>query len=123
MDKQGMCKVVHVLPSAKGTGRPDIPGRGKDDIEQRFGVRDGVLATTIPQVVIGRAQWEEPVAGVYYPLDEGLDFGQRLLVGLGYEPTVAKVPAQEVQPVGGQFAGQFPLKGADGPRWRLFHFS
>ena len=108
-----MCKVVPVLPSAKRPRRTDIPGRGKDDIEQRFGVRDGVLATTIPQVVIGRAQWEEPVAGVYYPADEGLDSGQRLLVGLGYEPTVAKVPAQEVQPVGGQFAGQFPLKGAD----------
>ena len=107
------CKVVHVLPSAEGTRRPDIPGRRKDDIEQRVGVRDGVLATTIMQVVVGRAQREEPVAGVYYPVDEGLDFGQGLVVGLGYEPTVAKVPTKEVQPAGGQFAGQFPLKGTD----------
>ena len=109
----GMCKVVPVLPSAKGSRRPDIPGRGKDEIEQRFGVRGGVIATTTPQVVVGRGQWEEPVAGVYYPADEGLDFGQRLVIGLGYEPTVAKVPAQDPQPVGGQFTGQFPLKGAD----------
>ena len=109
----GMCKVVHGLPSAKGTGRPDLPGRGKDDVEQRFGVRGGVLATTIPQVVVGRGQREEPLAGVYYPVDEGLDFGQGLLVGLGDKPTAAKVPAQEVQPAGGQFAVQFPLKGAD----------
>ena len=71
------------------------------------------LRTTILQVVVGRGQWEEPVAGVYYQADEGLDFRQRLLVRLGDEPTVTKVPAQEVQPVGGQFAGQFPLKGTD----------
>ena len=108
MDNQGMCEVVPVLPSAKGPRRPDIPGRGKNDIEQRFGVRDGVLATTILQVVVGRGQWEEPIAGVYYPADEGLDSGQRLLVGLGEELTVAEVPTQEVQPVDGQFAGQFP---------------
>ena len=108
-----MCKVVPVLPSAKGPRRPDLPGRWKDDAEQRFGVRGGLLATTTPQVVVGRAQREETVAGVYYPVYEGLDFGQRLLVGLGDEPTVAKVPTKEVQPVGGQFAGQFPLKGAD----------
>ena len=94
-----MCKVVPVLPSAKGPRRPDIPDRGKDDIEQRFGVGGDVFTTTIPQVVVGRTQREEPVAGVYYLDDEGLNFGQRLLVGLGDEPTVAKVPAQEVQPV------------------------
>ena len=68
---------------------------------------------TTLQVVVGRGQREEPVAGVYYPDDEGLDFGQRLLVGLGDEPTVAKVLTKEVQPVSGQFTGQFPLKGAD----------
>ena len=76
---QGMCKGVPVLPSAKVPCRPDIHGRGKDDIEQRFGVRGGVLATTVPQVVVGRGQREEPVAGVYYPADEGLDSGQPLL--------------------------------------------
>ena len=61
--------------------------------------------------------WPRPTGGDgsrrLLPGDEGLDFGQRLLVGLGDEPTVAKVPTKEVQPVGGQFAGQFPLKGAD----------
>ena len=66
-----MCKVVPVLPSAKGPRRPDIPGLGKDDIEQRFGVRGGLFVTTIPQVAIGRAQREELVAGVDYPDDEG----------------------------------------------------
>ncbi len=78
MDNQGMCKVVPVLPSAEGTRRPDIPGRRKDDIEQRVGVRDGVLATTIMQVVVGRAQWEEPVAGVYYPGMKGWISGKGL---------------------------------------------
>ena len=73
----------------------------------------GFFATAIQQVVVGRGQWEQPVTGVYYPADEGLDSGQGFLVGLGDEPAVAKVPTQEVQPVGGQFAGQFPLKGAD----------
>ena len=28
-------------------------------------------------------------------------------------PGYIEVPAQEVQPVGGELAGQFPLKGAD----------
>ena len=47
------------------------------------------------------------------PGDEGLDFGQGLVVGLGDELTMAEVPIQEAQPAGGQFAGQFPLKGTD----------
>ncbi len=91
-----------------------FPGRGEDDAEKLFGFRGSVLAATILQVVVGRAQWEKPVAGVYYPVDEGLDSGQRLVVGSSDEPTVAKVPTEQIQPVGDKFAGQFPLKGADG---------
>ena len=70
-------------------------------------------ASAVLQVVVSGAQSEKPVAGVYHPLDEGLDFGQRLLVGPGDEPTVAVVSTDESQPVFGQFAGKFTLKGAD----------
>ncbi len=90
-----------------------FPGRGEDGAEQLFGFRAGTFATTVQQVVVGRTQREEPVTGVYDPVDEGLDLGQRLLVGPGDKPTVAKVPTQEVKPVSSQFAGQFTLKGAD----------
>ena len=80
----------HVLPSAKGPRKPNIPGRGEDGVEQRVGVGGDVFTKTIVQVVIGRAQWEQPVASVYYPADEGLYAGQRLVVGLGDETTVAR---------------------------------
>ena len=53
-----------------------------------------VFTKTIVQVVVGRGQWEKPVTGVYHPVDEGLDFGEGLVFGLGDEPTMAKVPAQ-----------------------------
>ena len=65
------------------------------------------------QVVVGRPQWEEAVAGVHHPLDEGPDFGQGLVVRPSSEPAFAKVVTKEAQPVLGQFAGEFALKGAD----------
>ena len=69
-----------------------FPGRGEDDAEKLFGFRGSVLAATILQVVVGRAQWEKPVAGVYYPVDEGLDSGQRLVVGLKRRTNGGKGP-------------------------------
>ena len=96
----------------------------EEGVEQRVGVGCGVFTLAIQQVVVGRAQREEPVAGVYYPADEGLDSGQRLVVGLGDEPAVAKVPAQEVQPVRRPVRGPISVEGR-GREFgeRLFHFA
>ena len=79
---------------------------GEDGVEQLAGVGVCAFTMAVLQVVVGRAQAEEPVAGVYHPLDEGLDFGQGLPVGPGDEPTVANIPTDESQPVFGQFAGK-----------------
>ena len=98
-----------------------FPRRGEDGVEQHFRVGGVTFTKTTLQVVAGRAQREKPVAGVYHPADEGLDFGQGFVIGPSSEPPVAKVLTQQAQPVGGQFAGQFTLKGADaGPEGVYF---
>ena len=48
------------------------PGLGDDGAEQIFGFGADAFASTILQIVVGRAQSEEPATGVYHPVDEGL---------------------------------------------------
>ena len=105
--------IMPCFSTSQWTTGGTLSSRGEDGFDQRFGIGCGVFLPASQQVVVGRTQWEEPVTGVYYPTDEGLDVRQRLVVGLGDEPALAKVPTEEVEPIGGQFAGQFPLKGAD----------
>ena len=90
-----------------------LPGRGEDSAEQYLGGGRVTFAKTIVQVIVGRTQREEPVAGVHHPTDEGPDSGQGLVVGPGSEPALAKIVANEAQTVFRQFAGQFTLKGTD----------
>ena len=110
--------------SVIGNGKPGCSRSGKDGVEQHLRVGGIAFAQATVQVVVGRAQREEPVAGFHHPLDEGPDSGQGLVVGPSGEPAFAKVITNEAQPVLGQFAGRICVEGRGrGARGRLFHSS